>query len=115
VQFRLMDIFDLPETELYDFITMGEVLEHVEQPLSLLRRLHQLLSPDGHAYITTPANAPTRDHIYLFNNATEIREMFAAAGFVIENEVTYYPAGMDPRKAERLKLPLMFGAFLKKA
>jgi hypothetical protein len=41
--------------------------------------------------------------------------MFAAAGFVIENEVTYYPAGMDPRKAERLKLPLMFGAFLKKA
>jgi 2-polyprenyl-3-methyl-5-hydroxy-6-metoxy-1,4-benzoquinol methylase len=115
VQFRLMDIFDLPETEPYDFITMGEVLEHVEQPLSLLRRLQQLLSPEGRAYITTPANAPTRDHIYLFNNAAEIREMFAAAGFIIENEVTYCPAGMDPKKAERLKLPLMFGAFLKRA
>jgi 2-polyprenyl-3-methyl-5-hydroxy-6-metoxy-1,4-benzoquinol methylase len=115
LRFRLMDIFDLPETEPYNFITMGEVLEHIEQPLSLLRRLHQLLSPEGHAYITTPANAPTRDHIYLFNNAAEIREMFASAGFVVENEVTYYPAGMDPKKAERLKLPLMFGAFLKKA
>jgi 2-polyprenyl-3-methyl-5-hydroxy-6-metoxy-1,4-benzoquinol methylase len=115
LRFRLMDIFDLPETEPYHFITMGEVLEHVEDPLSLLRRLHRVLAPQGHAYITTPANAPTRDHIYLFNNAAEIREMFAASGFIIENEVTYYPACMDPKKAERLKLPLMFGAFLKKA
>jgi 2-polyprenyl-3-methyl-5-hydroxy-6-metoxy-1,4-benzoquinol methylase len=115
VQFRLMDIFDLPEAEPYDFITMGEVLEHVEQPLNLLRRLHQMLSPAGRAYITTPANAPTRDHIYLFNNAAEIREMFTSAGFAIENEVAYYPAGVSPEKAARLKLPLMFAAFLKKA
>jgi 2-polyprenyl-3-methyl-5-hydroxy-6-metoxy-1,4-benzoquinol methylase len=115
LRYRLIDIFDLPESEPYQFITMGEVLEHVEQPLSLLRRLHQVLSPEGHAYITTPANAPTRDHIYLFNNAAEIREMFEAAGFAIEREVTYYPAGIEPEKAERLKLPLMFGAFLRKA
>jgi 2-polyprenyl-3-methyl-5-hydroxy-6-metoxy-1,4-benzoquinol methylase len=115
LHYRLIDIFDLPESEPYQFITMGEVLEHVEQPLSLLQRLHQILSPDGRAYITTPANAPTRDHIYLFNNAAEIREMFAAAGFVIEREVTHYPAGIEPKKAERLKLPLMFGAFLRKA
>ena len=114
LRFRLMDIFYLPDSEPYHFITMGEVLEHVEQPLSLLRRVHQLLSPQGSAWITTPANAPTRDHIYLFHNAAEIREMFAAAGFVIEDEVSYYPAGMDAKKAERLQLPLMFGAFLKK-
>jgi 2-polyprenyl-3-methyl-5-hydroxy-6-metoxy-1,4-benzoquinol methylase len=115
LRFRLMDIFDLPETEPYHFITMGEVLEHVERPLSLLRRVHRLLSPGGCAYITTPANAPTRDHIYLFNNASEIREMFRSAGFAIEDEVTYYPAGVDPKKAERLKLPLMFGVFVKHA
>jgi 2-polyprenyl-3-methyl-5-hydroxy-6-metoxy-1,4-benzoquinol methylase len=115
VRFRLIDIFDLPETEPYQFITMGEVLEHVEQPLNLLQRLHRLLSPDGHAYITTPANAPTRDHIYLFNNVAEIREMLASAGFVIEREVIDHPAGMDLKKAERVKVPLMFGAFVKKA
>lgn len=115
LRYRLIDIFDLPDSEPYQFITMGEVLEHVEQPLGLLQRLHQILTPDGHAYITTPANAPTRDHIYLFNNAAEIREIFAAAGFVIEHEVTQYPVGVEPKKAERLKLPLMFGAFLRKA
>ncbi|HXE63708.1 MAG TPA: methyltransferase domain-containing protein [Bryobacteraceae bacterium] len=115
LRFRLMDIFDLPESEPYDFITMGEVLEHVEQPRSLLRRLHHLLSPAGRAFITTPANAPTRDHIYLFNNAAEIREMFTSAGFAIESEVAYYPPGMSSEKAERLRLPLMFGAFLKRA
>ena len=115
LRFRLIDIFDLPDSEPYQFITMGEVLEHVEQPLSLLQRLHQLLSADGHAYITTPANAPTRDHIYLFNDTAEIREMFTAADFVIEHEIAYCQANADLKKAERLKLPVMFGAFLRKA
>jgi 2-polyprenyl-3-methyl-5-hydroxy-6-metoxy-1,4-benzoquinol methylase len=115
LRYRLIDIFDLPESEPYDFVTMGEVLEHVEQPLDLLRRLHQLLSAEGHAYITTPANAPTQDHIYLFHNTEEIREMFGAAGFAIEQETSYCATTADPRKAARLKLPVMFAAFVKKA
>ena len=114
-QFRLMDIFDLPEGKAYDFITMGEVLEHVEDPRALLRRIHTLLTPEGHAYITTPANAPTRDHIYLFHNAQEIHDMLNSSGFVIEREVTQYASELPPKKAEELQMPLMFGAFVKKA
>lgn len=115
LRFRLIDIFDMPDSEPYEFITMGEVLEHVEEPLKLLQRLHALLTPGGRAYLTTPANAPTRDHIYLFHNIAEIRDLFAAAGFAIEREVFYLPPGVDQKKAERLKLPVMFAAFLKKA
>jgi len=113
-RFRLMDIFDLPEDQTYDFITMGEVLEHVEQPRDLLHRLHSLLTPEGRAYITTPANAPTRDHIYLFHNADEIRDMLNSSGLSIEREVTQYASDLPQKKAEKLKVPLMFGAFVKK-
>jgi len=114
-RFRLMDIFDLPEGTRYDFITMGEVLEHVEQPRELLLRVHALLAPEGAAYITTPANAATRDHIYLFHNVAEIRDILNSAGFTIEREVTQYASNLPQKKAERLKVPLMFGAFVKKA
>jgi len=114
-RFRLMDIFDLPEDTTYDFITMGEVLEHVEQPRDLLLRVHSLLSPEGRAYITTPANAPTRDHIYLFNSAAEIRDMLNSAGLTIEREVTQFASDLPPKKAEKLKMPLMFAAFVKKS
>ena len=107
-----MDIFDLPEDTTYDFITMGEVLEHVEQPRDLLLRVHSLLSPEGRAYITTPANAPTRDHIYLFNSAAEIRDMLNSAGLTIEREVTQFASDLPPKK---LKMPLMFAAFVKKS
>jgi 2-polyprenyl-3-methyl-5-hydroxy-6-metoxy-1,4-benzoquinol methylase len=114
-QFRLMDIFDLPEDTKYDFITIGEVLEHLEQPRDLLLKLHALLMPEGHAYITTPANAPTRDHIYLFHNAAEIRAMLTSTGLVIEREVTQYASDLPQKRAEKLKVPLMFAAFVKKA
>jgi 2-polyprenyl-3-methyl-5-hydroxy-6-metoxy-1,4-benzoquinol methylase len=113
--FRLMDIFDLPDQEKYDFITMGEVLEHVENPRQLLQRLHVLLTDEGAAYITTPANAATRDHIYLFHNAQEIRDMLNSAGFVVEREALQYSSDVSQRRAEQLRLPLMYAAFVKKA
>ena len=39
IDFRLMNIFDYAPTERFEFITIGEVIEHVENPLSLLRRV----------------------------------------------------------------------------
>jgi 2-polyprenyl-3-methyl-5-hydroxy-6-metoxy-1,4-benzoquinol methylase len=113
IQYQLMNIFDFPDGE-YDFITMGEVLEHVENPRELLDRIRRLLAPGGRAYITTPANAPMLDHIYLFNNAEEIRAMLAECGLRIEHETKQYASGSDfsEEEAERMKFPLMFAAFV---
>jgi len=112
IHFTLMDIFDLPEGLPYDFITMGEVLEHVEEPRKLLKKVRQLLAPGGTAYITTPANAPMIDHIYLFHNAQEIRDTFTECGFQIEDETKAYAVNISERLAERMKLPMMYAAFL---
>lgn len=112
IQFFLMNIFDFPDAPAFDFITMGEVLEHVEQPRELLIKLRQLLRPGGRAYITTPANAPMPDHIYLFHNAGEIRQMLEECGFRIELERSCYAVDVPESVGQKLKLPLMYAAFV---
>lgn len=114
IQYHHMNVFDFPDGQ-FDFITMGEVLEHVEQPRELLQKLHRMLAPHGTVYITTPANAPMVDHIYVFRNAQEIRDMLEESGFRIHSETKHYGVDVKERLAERMKLPLMYAAFLGKA
>jgi 2-polyprenyl-3-methyl-5-hydroxy-6-metoxy-1,4-benzoquinol methylase len=69
--------------ESYDFISMGEVLEHVEDPLAFLRKASTLLGPNGHIFMTTCSNAPAIDHIYHFRNSEEIRSLIRESGLRI--------------------------------
>lgn len=114
INYYLKNIFDFSEVEKYDFVTMGEVLEHVEQPLDLLKKAGDLLSDEGVFYVTTPINAPMIDHIYLFNNEGEIREMINQAGFDIMEEKIVVSEKISAEKASKHKAPVMYAAFLKK-
>jgi 2-polyprenyl-3-methyl-5-hydroxy-6-metoxy-1,4-benzoquinol methylase len=114
VHFVLQDIFESGNSVHYDFITMGEVLEHMEDPVKLLKRVRELLSPDGTAFITTPTNAPAIDHIHLFRNAEDIRSAVSQAGLRITSESSFYAEDVSEEVAEELKITLMYGAFLKR-
>ena len=111
VDFIVDDIFNFRDTSKFSFITMGEVLEHVERPQELLTKIRSLLCPHGVLFITVPANAPTVDHVYLFHNADEIRTMIEEAGFKIELERISFAEEVSPARAQRLKVTLMYGAF----
>jgi 2-polyprenyl-3-methyl-5-hydroxy-6-metoxy-1,4-benzoquinol methylase len=113
VNYILLDVFKYFPEHKYDFITMGEVLEHVEDPVGLLKKLHSLLSGDGKLFITTPTNAPAIDHIYLFKNADDIRNVISDAGFDIENEQCIYSEDMPKEKAEKFKISMMYAAIIK--
>lgn len=115
VKFMLQDIYEYDVDIKYDFITMGEVLEHVEKPVELMQQIHRLLSDDGYSYITAPANAPAIDHISLFESSDDIRKIFTKAGFTVVDDISIYTE--DTKKAERLglKVPMMYGALIKKA
>ena len=114
ITYNLKDIFDYTDGGKYDFITLGEVLEHVENPLKLLLKLNDLLSDAGTLFFTTPTNAPAIDHIYLFNNVEEIRVLIRAAGFRIESEMSFLSEDVSAEKAEKYKIAVLYGAFLKK-
>lgn len=114
VNYILSDIFDFEANNgKYDFITLGEVLEHVEKPVELLKKISSLLKPNGVLFLTTPANAPAIDHIYLFRNADEIRQIISQGGFKIKKEITKFVEDVSPEMAEKLKITLMYGALLK--
>lgn len=114
VSFILSDIFKYQPGEFFDFITMGEVLEHMEDPGALLKCIAGLMADDGRLFITTPTNAPTIDHIYLFRNADDIRKLIHESGFTITSEFLRYTEEVSAEIAEKLKITLHYGACLKK-
>jgi 2-polyprenyl-3-methyl-5-hydroxy-6-metoxy-1,4-benzoquinol methylase len=115
VNYILKDIFDFDGTEKYDFITIGEVIEHVEDPKALMQKLGELLTDNGTIYVTTPANAPMIDHIYLFHDAADIRSFLTDAGFRIESDRAVFAENMEEKKAIKNKVPLMYAAFIQKS
>ncbi|MDY6987194.1 MAG: class I SAM-dependent methyltransferase [Thermodesulfobacteriota bacterium] len=87
VRFHCQDIMNFDENATFDFITMGEVLEHVEDPRSLLDKVCRLLTPKGRAYVTTCCNCPAIDHVYLFRGVKEIRQLIEESGLRIQREI----------------------------
>ncbi|MDA3929062.1 MAG: class I SAM-dependent methyltransferase [Prolixibacteraceae bacterium] len=114
VRYHHMNVFNFNAETKFDFIVMGEVLEHVEQPLNLLLKVNDLLTDNGTLFITTPTNAPAIDHIYLFNSVKEIQNIIKLAGFNIESQMSFLSEDVSKEKAEKLKVSISYGAFLKK-
>lgn len=87
INFIRKDVVNFNTSNTFDFITMGEVLEHVEKPQDLLGSLFNLLSPGGMTYISTCTNAPVIDHIYLYKTVDEIRKDITNTGLHIVDEI----------------------------
>lgn len=96
----------------FDFITMGEVLEHVEQPQLLLRRLRSLLSPQGKAFISTCVNCPAIDHVFQFDRIEEIREMLVSSGLRIVRDMPLPVEDMTVEEAESRRITINYCALL---
>ena len=113
INYYCSDIFNFSPITKYDFISMGEVLEHVENPKKLLIKVKSLLNKNGILFITTPTNAPTIDHIYLFRNINEIRNLLNESGFKIIFEDTIPTENLPKEKIEKYKISEHYSSFLK--
>jgi ubiquinone/menaquinone biosynthesis C-methylase UbiE len=100
--------------EQFDFVTMGEVLEHVPDPLVLLRWLRAILSNKGHAFVSTCANCPALDHLYQFNDLEQIRAQFQTSGLVIVRELAVAAEAMSVEEAISRRLTVNYCAILKR-
>jgi 2-polyprenyl-3-methyl-5-hydroxy-6-metoxy-1,4-benzoquinol methylase len=52
----------------FDVVTLFEVIEHVKQPMAILRKAHALLKPGGMLFIYTP-NFDSAERLFLGNDA----------------------------------------------
>lgn len=88
VQFVHADFFEFSfGGRRFEFITLGEVLEHVKDATEFMRRIHDFLLPNGVVYVSTCANCPAVDHVYHFHSVHEIRKVLFDSNFLIVDEI----------------------------
>jgi ubiquinone/menaquinone biosynthesis C-methylase UbiE len=115
IDWILSDVLDLDVyDQSVDFLTMGEVLEHVEQPGKLMAKITTMLKPAARAYISTCANAPVVDHIYLFNDVDQIRKELQTKGLTIADEMVTCNDETPPELWVEQKANLSYAAILEK-
>lgn len=113
VNFILGDVLKVDLGRQFDFVTMGEVLEHVNYPNALLTRVRTLLAPDGRAFISTCANCPAIDHVCQFDTVDQIRKLITSTGLTIENDLPLPVENMSVSDAERQRITINYCALVK--
>ena len=108
------DFLMLETTKKYDGLVMGEVLEHVENPVAFLKKIHSIVHLDSFVYITTCANAPEIDHLYLFKNEKEVIKMAEDCGFTVKGKLVVPYANYTVEETNEKELPLNIALTLAK-
>lgn len=71
----------------FDRIVVAEVIEHVEQPQTLLRSAVKHSHPETLLFLSTVVNIEAIDHLYLYRSLDEVREMIDECGLAIVEEL----------------------------
>ena len=96
------DFMTVRELRRHDLVALNKVLEHVEDPVAMLRRAHAVLAADGTVYVELPdgecaaADGPGREEFFI-----EHRHVFSLASLCL----LAMRAGFVVRCAERLREP----------
>lgn len=89
----LRNVISDPPADRVDHVVCVEVLEHLEDPVTLLRALKEMTNPGGKLFVTAALNAADADHIYLYRNAEEVLAQTTEAGLHVEH---YFLANAYP-------------------
>jgi SAM-dependent methyltransferase len=96
-EMRMSNVLE-DEPEPVDWLLCIELLEHLPDPMVLLRSLRRMLRPGGKAFLATALNAPNSDHIWLYRSVDEVVTQLHEAGFRVESAElnAAYPGLMPP-------------------
>lgn len=77
------DVIAVPTEQQFDAVLCVEVLEHLEDPVALLRTLRAMTAPSGRLFVTAALNSAHADHIYLYREPSEVVEHARQAGLTL--------------------------------
>ena len=106
------DFLKLKEKNKYDLIVCGEVLEHVSDPIRLLKKINASLEKNGRVFISTCVNCPAIDHVNEFFNIDEIEILFKKANFKVISRKILPVEKVSYRKALQKKITVNYSAIL---
>lgn len=120
------DLLDsnLPLKERYELVTMNHVLEHLVTPTHYLRRVRELLTPDGLLVFEIPQQfinpidliyrgighrrpfGPASLHHPYFYTVSSVRRLMKVTGFRIERLCTWLPGQIFHSRKRHITVPL---------
>lgn len=113
-ELRCVDFLQMETQRKFDAIVMGEVLEHVEEPILFLNKIYSIAHQDTYIYISTCLNAPEIDHIFLFSTLAEVENLFKKAGLIIQDKLILPYQNESLEKSIKNKLPVNLAYTLRK-
>jgi len=114
VLFNETNFFDMKESDTFDAIVSGEVLEHVEDPDAFLRKIWNLSHEGTYVHLTTCCNAGSLDHIQLFKEPKEVESIIFEAGFNVTDKIYLPYVGKTIEECEKEGLCINMGYTLEK-
>jgi len=98
-----LEFVDINFSEKFDLIICADVIEHLVNPLALLRFMYDTLSPNGRIFLSTPErdllrgqeclSSPHPMHIREWN-FQELQHFLTAAGFIVTDQLFIPPKKM---------------------
>ena len=114
INYLLSDISKVNFQKKFEFITMGEVLEHVDKPHELLKKVHGLIAENGEIFLSTCVDCPSIDHVFHFKSVKEIDDMIVSSGFKIIDKLVLPVEDKPMDEIIKRKITINYCALLKK-
>ena len=108
------DFYKIVLEQKFDAVSLSEVLEHVEEPERMMRKVYEITSDSADVYVNVPINAPEIDHIYLFHNVEEVISLIESVGFIVKDKIVATGNGIPYEKAVRKKSAINLALWLRK-
>ncbi len=103
-RFALTDVLDRGASDVdgpFDAAICCELLEHVPEPARFLHAIRDRLAKDGRLFVSAAIRMESVDHLTLFRSTTEVRELLAASGFEVVEEMSVPFVARKPRDRAR--------------
>lgn len=110
----VQDFLEWEEECLFDAVIMGEVMEHVEDPVALLKGIDRGATDDAFIFVTTCIDSPAVDHITHYASMDEIATHVHESGLGIKDQLLVPYGDLSLEESQEERLPITVAMILEK-